>query len=175
MPHVEGFLLSQSPEGLRLLLGHSAVVVSDSNVESVEILDAVRLPNELKAVRVHYRDELPAPNRDALTGRGRPSGRSPTVRHGLPAATRPGLRQSSIQGDGDTIPRGTRPFGSPGRRNPRLAMILIIGDENDPHSRFIKNRVEAAGGVACVLDFATLADSTRVSFNVGPDRREKLS
>lgn len=47
-------------------------------------------------------------------------------------------------------------------------MILIIGDENDPHSRFIKNRVEAAGGVACVLDFATLADSTRVSFNVGP-------
>ena len=74
MPHVEGFLLSQSPEGLRLLLGHSAVVVSDSNVESVEILDAVRLPNELKAVRVHYRDELPAPNRDALTGRGRPSG-----------------------------------------------------------------------------------------------------
>lgn len=47
-------------------------------------------------------------------------------------------------------------------------MILIIGHENDLHSRHIKNRVEAAGGEALVLDFAKLADSTRVSFNVGP-------
>lgn len=68
MAHVEGFLLSQSPDGLRLLLSHSAVVVSNSNVESVEILNTMPLPNELKAVRVYYRDEpssAPGPGRSS--------------------------------------------------------------------------------------------------------------
>lgn len=58
MPHVEGFLISRSPEGLRLLLAHSAVVVSHSNVDSVEHLDLPPLPGGMEAVRVHYRDEL---------------------------------------------------------------------------------------------------------------------
>ena len=58
MPHLEGLLLSQTRSGLRLLLTHSAVVIGADNVESVDVLDTIPLPAELKAVRVHYRDEL---------------------------------------------------------------------------------------------------------------------
>ena len=58
MPHVEGFLISRSSEGLRLLVAHSAVVVSESNVERVEHLDVPPLPDAMEAVRVHYREAL---------------------------------------------------------------------------------------------------------------------
>ena len=57
MPSVEGLLICRSSDAICMVVNESVLNLAADRVVAVEMLDPSMVPSELKAVRVHYRDD----------------------------------------------------------------------------------------------------------------------